>query len=440
MIRSAAYLIAIVYSAAFAAAVILLGLGVYVSADHGLRHELDGRIAAEVSSLASEYRGEGLAGLRVVIARRETARATNDLGYALYAPDGRRVAGLLNAARPLPGWQTLAFSDPVEGADEARALAADLPGGYRLVVAADWDDLVATERVIVSIFAVAFVLVLALGAAGAAILGSYLRRRLSQIGRAAESIVGGDLEARIPVGRRRDEFDRAALALNLMLDRIGELLDNLRQVSSDIAHDLRTPLGRLRSHLEEGLGTADPHAVIARAIADTDETMALFSTILRLSEIEAGRLGADFAAVDLSALVREMGDSYQPVVEDGGRRLVSRSQPEVAVRGDRGLLAQALVNLLDNAQIHTPTGTVISLELSATEDHVELTVADDGVGVPEGDRERVVGRFTRLDRSRSLPGHGLGLSLVAAIARVHGASLTLGDQGPGLRATLAFPR
>jgi hypothetical protein len=439
VIRSAAYRIAVVYSAAFAAAVILLGAGVGWFADHGLRRELDARIAAEASSLASEYRGEGLQSLRVVIRRRETARATNDLGYALYDGAGRRVGGLLDASRPAPGWQDLSYRDPVEGADEARALAVDLGGGLRLVVAKDWDDLVATERVILSIFVVALILVLLFGVVGAAALGAYLTRRLSRISLAAERIVEGDLDARVPVGRRGDEFDRVGVALNLMLDRIGELLDNIRQVSSDVAHDLRTPLGRLRNRLEEGLHTPDPAAVISGAIASADEVLALFAAILRISEIDAGGLRAAFGRLDLSALVREIVESYQPAIEDGGRSFACSIDDGVLIEGDRELVAQAVVNLLDNAQIHTPAGVAIVLRLEAAPDATVLSVADDGPGVPADDRERVKRRFIRLERSRSRPGHGLGLSLVAAVARIHHAELELADNRPGLRATLRFP-
>lgn len=439
MIRSAAYRIAIVYSAAFALAISVLGLGVYWTADHALRAQLDDRIAAEVSSLVSEYRGEGSASLRMVIARRETARATNRLGYALYAADGRRIGGLLRAPRPRPGWQSLAFTDPVEGPDEARALAVALSGGESLVVAADWDELHATEHLILLIFAGAFAAVVAIGIAGAALLGLYLRRRLSAIGDTADRIVAGDLAVRVPIGKRGDEFDRLSLALNAMLDRIATLLDTLRQVSSDVAHDLRSPLNRLRNHLEEGLRAEDKTRVIEQALVRADDVLAVFAAILRLSEIESGRLRRDFATVDLSALVRDVAESYCPAIEDEGRTLAVVVEPGIVIGGDRELVAQALVNLLDNAQIHTPVGTAITLGLARDATAIRLTVGDDGPGVPAADRDRITHRFTRLETSRSRPGHGLGLSLVAAIARIHGADLVIADAAPGLAVTLVFP-
>jgi signal transduction histidine kinase len=438
MIRSAAYRIAIVYAAAFAVAVLVLGVGVYWAADRALRAQFDDRIAAEVSSLVSEYRSEGSASLRMVIARRETSRATNDLGYALYATDGRRIGGLLDAPRPKPGWQSLVFRDPVEGPDDARALAVTLSDDETLVVAADWEELETTEHLIMLIFAGAFAMVVVIGLVGAALLGLYLRRRLSAISGTAETIVAGDLATRIPVGSRGDEFDRLSQALNAMLDRIAELLDNLRQVSSDVAHDLRSPLSRLRNALEEGLRAEDKAQVIERALADADDVLAVFAAILRLSEIESGRLRRDFAGLDLSALASEIAESYQPVIEDGGRTLSAAVEPGMTITGDRELIAQALVNLLDNAQIHTPVGTAITLGLTRSAGAIRLTVADDGPGVPADDRDRITRRFTRLEASRSRPGNGLGLSLVAAIARVHGAGLDIEDATPGLAVALVF--
>ena len=438
MIRSAAYRIAIIYSAAFALATLALGLGVYAAAHVALRGQLDDRIAAEMSSLISEYRGEGALSLRRVIAGRETARATNDLGYALFSADGRRVAGSLDTGRPRPGWQTIVFRDPVEGADPARALAVDLGDGERLVVAADWDELEGTDHLILSLLAAAFGAVIVIGGAGALLLGAYLRRRLSGISGAAEAIMAGNLGERVPVGPRGDEFDRLSAALNAMLDRIGDLLDNLRRVSGDVAHDLRTPLARLRNQLEDGLRAGATEATIERAIEQSDEVLALFAAILRLSEIEAGKLRASFGPVDIAVLVAEIGDSYAPAVEDSGRRLICDVDPVAPVFGDRELIAQALINLLDNAQVHTPVGTTITLSLRAGPEGARLTVADDGPGVPEGDRDRITQRFARLEASRSRPGHGLGLSLVAAIAQIHGASLAIGDNSPGLTVMLEF--
>jgi hypothetical protein len=439
--RSAATRIALAGSAAFALAVALLGVLSYHVVDRALRVQLDDRIAAEASSLVSEYRGEGEAGLRHVIERREVARATNDLGYGLFDAAGRRIAGALEATRPTAGWQTLMFFDPAEGHRElGRGLAVDIAPGRRLVVAADWNSVHHVDRIMLGLLAVALGATVAIGTLGAVLLATYLRRRLSVMAEGAEAIIAGDLGQRIPVGRRRDEFDRLAAALNAMLDRIAVLLDNLRQVSGDVAHDLRQPLARLRNLLEAGMAGGDANRTVERALDQVDHVLALFASLLRLSEIEAGRLRAGFGPVDLAQLAVDLGESYAPAMEDDGRRLFVVVAEAAVVAGDAELLSQAVVNLLDNAQVHTPVGTTVRLAIQAMPDRIALSVTDDGPGVAVDDRERVLNRFVRLEVSRHRPGHGLGLSLVAAIARAHGARLVLGDNDPGLAVTIAFPR
>jgi signal transduction histidine kinase len=246
------------------------------------------------------------------------------------------------------------------------------------------------------------------------------------------------------VSARNDEFDQLALALNAMLDRIAQLLENLRQVSSDVAHDLRTPLARLRNQLETALD--GPREVAAyrtglkRAIERSDELLKLFAAILRISEVEGGSLKRTFARVDLTDLVTDLCDSYAPAIIDGGRTLTCRAEPDLALNGDRELIAQALINLLDNAQTHTPRGTHITIAATGDAAHVRLGVADNGPGVVPEDRERITRRFARLDSSRATPGHGLGLNLVVAVAHVHGGDVVIDDNQPGLRVTLILPR
>lgn len=444
MFQSAAYRIAILSSATFALATFALGLIVYFSAHAAFIQQLDDRITADATSLAAVYRSEGDGDLIEAIDLRETGDPTNDLGYALFSPEGRRIAGTLVTALPPAGLHDIVFIDPKEGPDPARAMTTVLPNGSRLVVAADREPLERIDRTVITLFGAAFLVVLVIGAVGALVLGAYLRRRLSAMSVTAEAIMAGDLSQRVPVGARRDEFDRLAGLLNAMLDRITALLDNLRQVSSDVAHDLRTPLSRLRNGLETGLrhgGTRDERDdAIELAIQQSDEVLALFTALLRISEIEAGRLKRAFASVDLTVLVHDLCESYKPAVEDGGRTLSFELDEAVIVLGDRELIAQAIINLLDNAQVHTPRGTAITVRLQARARDARLLVRDDGPGVPEEDRERVTRRFARLDRSRTRPGHGLGLSLVAAVAHIHDAQLRLGDNRPGLVVILDFQR
>jgi hypothetical protein len=245
----------------------------------------------------------------------------------------------------------------------------------------------------------------------------------------------------MPVGQRQDEFDQLAVTLNRMLDRIETLLDNLRQVSSDIAHDLRTPLARLRNRLEQGVADPDSSAaVIEDAIRKADEVLSMFAAILRIAEVESGETRRFFAPFDLSELATELGESYAPAVSDGGRNLLWSVEPKVMITGDRELLAQAISNLLENAQRHTPPETLIRLTVSVTDDSACVQVIDNGPGVPKADRSRIAQRFKRLDVSRNTAGHGLGLNLVSAVAKLHGGKLYFDDGNPGLAAIIELPR
>ena len=442
-VGSAAYRIAFAYSSGLALAILLLGVIVYFAADADFRRQQDIGIATESATLVRAFQQEGIGELREELTAREVGNAINSFGYALFDTHGRRIAGSLDTPQPPAGWHNITFLDPREGPDPARAFARDLPGGLRLVVAADSEAVERIDGTILALFGGAFLLVILIGVVGALILGGYLRSRLGRISGTAQAIVSGHIDQRVPVGPRRDEFDQLSLALNAMLDRIARLLDNLRQVSSDVAHDLRTPLARLRNQLEEAV--ADPRggrahtAALERAIEQSDALLALFAAILRISEIEAGSLAAIFQPVDLSHLAADLAESYAPAIADGGRTLVMAIAPGIVVQGDREQIAQAVINLLDNAQHHAPPGTQIALELGTRSGNVYLTVADDGPGVPAADRERIVQRFTRLEASRTTPGHGLGLNLVSAIALAHGAALQIGDNYPGLRVSIAFP-
>jgi signal transduction histidine kinase len=360
--------------------------------------------------------------------------------YGVYTPDGRRIHGSLLARRPALGLHSIPFRDPQEGPDEARAIAIDLSPNERLVVAVDDDLLESIERLVVGIFILAFAASVVMGFVGAVVLGSYLQRRLETISSSAQAIMRGDIRRRMPVGPRYDEFDQLAATLNRMLDRIEGLVENLRQVSGDIAHDLRTPLARLRNSLERGtMGHGSPEGVISDAVRQVDEVLSLFSAILRIAEVESGETKRFFAPIDVTALLTEMAESYAPALEDEGRTLLWSVEPDLTVVGDRELLAQAMVNLLENAQRHTPAKAIVRMSASAGGDLVFMQVADDGPGVPTGDLERVTKRFARLESSRNTTGHGLGLSLVSAVAKLHGGRLVLRQLSPGLSATIEIP-
>ena len=247
----------------------------------------------------------------------------------------------------------------------------------------------------------------------------------------------------MPISDRDDEFDQLARVLNAMLEEIERLLENLRQVSSDVAHDLRSPLTHLRNALESTAGEGDTgsrQAAIANAISRVDDILSLFAAILRISEVESGEIRRRFKPVDLSALVTDLAESYAPAVREAGRSLSWTIAPGLGVTGDRELIAQAVTNLLENAQRHTPQGTEIHVGLTEATEGIQISVADTGPGVALADRERIAQRFIRLEGSRTQAGHGLGLNLVAAVARLHRGHLRFADNAPGLVAEIDLPR
>lgn len=443
LLHSAAYRIAFATAFLFAFAVAVLGVAVFHAADADFRRQQDESIVQESKSLIDQYQAEGVNDLKEAIATRGHGRTVYGFGYALFDRHGQRLAGKLGAPAAPPGWLNIGVRRDSNLADSARALVSRLSGGERLIVAADSDAVEALDTSIIRIFAIAFLVMLAFGAVGGLLLGGYLRRRLGRIGQTAEAVIAGKLDRRAPVGSSNDEFDQLALALNAMLDRIEILMENLRQLSSDVAHDLRTPLARMRSGLEEALtGPQTPGSqgqALEDAIARNDEILALFAAILRISEVEAGALERTFRKIDLSAEIADLCDTYRVPLSDSGRRLVCEIEPGAIIRGDRELVAQAVINLIDNAQAHTPIGTEVSLSLTSNATGPVLTVADNGLGVQSEDRDRIVRRFVRLDSSRSSLGHGLGLNLVSAIVIAHGGSMAIEDNAPGLRVALQFP-
>ncbi|GAA4778563.1 ATP-binding protein [Stakelama sediminis] len=441
LVNSAAYRIAFASSLAFALATLLIGIAVFYAAHVAFARQMDANIEQASSAITAELYDEGMRGVMDAVRGRESG-GPDALGYAVFASTGKRVAGALDTPMPPLGWHDIVFRDPREGPDRARARTVGLPGGYRLTVAADKESLEQIDATILTIFGIAFIVVLCIGVAGALILGAYLRRRLARIETTAGAIAGGDLSRRMIVGPHDDEFDRVAASLNAMLDRIVGLIANLRQVTSDLAHDLRTPLMRLRNRLEALHEPApdDQWAVrIDDAVDNADDVLRLFDAILRISELEEGSLRRNFGPVDLETLVTDIAESHEPLAEDAGKRLSVRIDAPARVEGDRELLAQALINLIENALRHTPEGSAIVIGIGHEGGRPAVYVADTGPGIPADQRDRVVQRFVRLETSRSTPGHGLGLSLVSAIAAAHRARLALRDRAPGLEAVIFFP-
>lgn len=439
--RSAANRIAWVAFIAYALAMLMLGTAVFFATHTAFSRQIDATIEQTSRSLQGEYRDDGIKGMIEAISQ-SRGPGPISLGTALFTPNGQSLAGNLRTRIPPVGWHRIIFVDPVEGPDPARAKVTPLPGGYRLVVAVDLESLEAIDRTILSMFGVAFIALLLLGLAGAYLLAAYLKRRLDGIETTADAIVAGDLAQRATVGPAGDEFDRVAASLNAMLERIAGLIANLRQVTDDLAHDMRTPLSRLRNQLERLRGSTDEIEradLVERSVTQAEDVLLLFDAILRISDVEEGSRKRAFGDVDLSKLAHDLGETLSLLADDRERSFAIKVEPGVVVQGDRELIAQAMINLSENAMRHTPPGSAIALRVKGQDTGASICVVDNGPGIPVAERERVQRRFVRLEVARSTPGHGLGLSLVRAIAEAHGATLTLGDASPGLSATITFP-
>jgi signal transduction histidine kinase len=440
--RSAAYRLAFGYTALCALAVLATGSAVYYAASAMVWRDFDHALTEEVTGLRREYAEGGLPDLTDALTR-HAKRPGNAYRYALFDRGGSAMLGQSSLPSAQPGWGEAGIGQPGQHSWHARFFAERLPGGETLIVAADTKELDGLRNRLLGALAVGFIAILGLGATGTILFGRHLRRRLETISSTADAIVAGDLQHRVSVGPSGDEFDRAGASLNSMLDRIAQLVENLRQVSSDVAHDLRTPLQRLRGAVESGLSgpqqTLPLRAALESASEQSDAVLALFEAILRICEVEAGGARERFETVDIAALARRVCEMYGPAIDDGGRTLACESQGAILVLGDRELLVQMMTNLLDNAVLHTPEGTAVTVSARQGGSQARLIVADTGPGVPESDRERIVQRFVRLDRSRMTNGHGLGLNLVAAIASAHGGRLVIEDNCPGLRADISLP-
>lgn len=436
--------LALLYSVAFMIATAILGFAVYSSTRDALQGQLDDRIRAETEDLLNIYKSDGMSALSEEVVRHEAQGGLTQMGYILTNNKGKRIAGSIKATTPKPGWSIINFVDDAEddAADEARAYTVVLDNGGRLVVIADQESIEEIGETLMTQFLIAFAAIFLIGAGGSVLLTRLLRRRLNDINQTAIAIIDGDLSQRIPLDNSRGEFDRLSQTLNEMLDRIGGLMENLRQVSGDIAHDLRSPLNRLRQHLESNLSeNVDPdrqrHSV-EQAIAQADEMLAIFASLLGISEIEGGNIKSTFKHLRLDRVVSYICEAYQPAAQDAGFEMLCNIDKNCTITGDRHLLGQMLTNLLDNCLRHAPCGSRISVTLVKRDDAIELVISDNGPGIPPERHDEMLRRFARLELSRTTAGNGLGLSLVKAITDAHGAELSLANNAPGLNVTIRF--
>jgi signal transduction histidine kinase len=414
-------------------------------------------VNAEITGLSEQYRIGGIR--RLVVAVDARARRPGSSLYLVTTFNGDPLAGNVTALSPgildTPGWTETAYRrlDEAEAArrpeHEALVRVFRLPGGFRLLVGRDLEERERLFRIVVAAGRWSVAIVLVLGLAGGLFVSRRVLRRVDAMTETTKTIMEGDLGGRLPVTGTNDEIDRLAENLNQMLERIESLMRSLKEVSDNIAHDLKTPLTRLRNRAEQALRSAGSdeayRSALEATIEESDALITTFNALLMIARAESGQTREEMKEFDAAEIARDVGELYEPVAEENGIALKVEAATPAPVRGNRELVSQALANLVDNAIKYgqpSAAGTPAEITVSAVNagDEVQLTVADRGPGVPEGERPRVIERFVRLEQSRSKPGSGLGLSLAAAVARLHGGELTLEDNQPGLKTVIALPR
>jgi signal transduction histidine kinase len=456
LLRTTAFKLAFAYLFFFAATA-FLALGYLAwNANRVLDLESAGAVEAEVRGLAEQYNNGGIRGLAEIIERRSQLPGASL--YLLASPQGETLAGnvvdLAAGVLDRAGAREAHYrrSDDPEGPSRLAIFRVFVvENGFRVVVGR---DLVERERLRFAIrrtFGWSLGVIVILGGLGALFIARRVLRRVDAMSDSATSIMAGNLERRLPIAGTGDELDRLAASLNSMLDRIGELMHGMKEVSDNIAHDLRTPLTRLRNRAEAALRDASDPDALRRALEETiesaDHLMSVFNALLTIARLEAGNAAVPMQPFDAGDVAREIADLYEPIAEESGGRLVLTAADDLTVNGNRGLVGQALANLIDNAlkygrqdsDASGSTPSSVTLTAERRQDRIALVVADRGPGIPEADRELVRERFARLEAARTKPGFGLGLALASAVARLHGGALQLDDNRPGLVATLLLP-
>ena len=457
LLRTTTFRLTIVYLVVFALfAAFLLGYFA-LNTRRLITEQITDTVNAEITGLNEQYRQGGIRRLVLIVDAR--SRRPGSSLYLVTTFNGDTLAGNINALAPgildMEGWTETAYRrlDDSETLPGNRALVRvfQLPGGFRLLVGRDLDERQRLQRIVGAAGRWSVALVIVLGIAGGVFVTRRVLRRIDAMTETTKTIMAGDLGGRLPVAGTGDEIDRLAENLNAMLERIEALMRGLKEVSDNIAHDLKTPLTRLRNRAEEALRTAKDdgayRAALENTIEESDGLIRTFNALLMIAHVESGHARDNLSAFDAAEIARGVGELYEPLAEEKGLRLRVEADAAVPMTGNRELVSQALANLVDNAIKYgaasgTADGAAADIVLRAVGEgeRIILSVADRGPGIPQADRQRVTERFVRLEQSRSQPGSGLGLSLVSAVARLHGGQLTFEDNSPGLKSIIALPR
>ena len=460
LVRSTAFRLTLAYLVIFA--LYAAALLAYFALNTGrlITEQITETVDAEITGLTEQYTIGGLRQL-VLIVENRSLRPGSSL-YLVTAPTGQALAGNVGSLGPgvldKTGWSETVYRrlDEQEAAEHtALARVVQLSGGFRLLVGRDLEERARMREIIVAAARGSVALVIVLGLTGGFFVARRVLKRFDAVTDTTQRIMAGDLTGRLPVTGIGDELDRLAMNLNVMLERIEALMRGLKEVSDNIAHDLKTPLTRLRNRCEAALRTAkteaDYRGALESMIEESDGLIRTFDALLMIARAESGQARDNMTEFDAGEIVRGVGELYEPLAEEQGLTLKVEAPEAAMLKGNRELLSQALANLVDNAIKYarnaagaaeggtdTPPAEIV-LAARQKGDRVLLTVADRGPGIPEADRARAVERFVRLGQSASEPGSGLGLSLAAAVARLHGGELTLEDNAPGLRVVIALP-
>ena len=461
LLRTTAFQLTLVYLVVFALfAAFLLGYFA-LNTRRLINEQIVGIVDTELQLLQVQYNQAGVRRLVGIVDVR--SRRPGSSLYLVTTPTGEGLAGNVGSLEPgvleSEGWVETAYrrlEEPESSEHNALVRVSRLPGGIRVLVGRDLDERERMFHIIALAGRWSVAIVMVLGIIGGVFVSRRVLKRVDAMTGTAQTIMAGDLSGRLSVIGSGDEFDRLALNLNGMLERIESLMRGLKEVTDNVAHDLKTPLTRLRNRCEAALRAVktetDFRRVLEETIEESDGLIRTFDALLVIARAESGEVRDGMAEFDVAEVARDVSELYEPLAEDKGLTLEVEAKQRAAVKGNRELVSQALANLVDNAIKYAAPEAKGSLDAvngersgilvkaDAEQDRVVLTVSDRGPGIPQDDRSRVVDRFVRLEQSRSLPGSGLGLSLVSAVARLHGGELKLEDNGPGLRARISLPR
>jgi signal transduction histidine kinase len=452
LVRSTAFRLTLVYLVVFA--LYAAALLAYFALNTGrlITEQITETVNDEIAGLVEQYTVGGLRQLILIVENR-SLRPGSSL-YLVTAPTGQALAGNVGSLAPgvldRTGWSETVYRrlDEQEAAQHSALVrVTQLSGGFRLLVGRDLEERARMGAILTTAARGSVALVVVLGLAGGFFVTRRVLRRFDAMTETTQRIMAGDLSGRLPVTGIADELDRLATNLNDMLERIEALMRGLKEVSDNIAHDLKTPLTRLRNRCEAALRTAksetEYRAALESMLDESDGLIRTFDALLMIARAESGQARDNMIEFQAADIVRGVGELYEPLAEEKGLTLTVEAPEPAKIRGNRELLSQALANLVDNAIKHArPADGVpgeIVLAAGRQGDRVRIIVADRGPGIAQADRARVVERFVRLPQSMAQPGSGLGLSLAAAVARLHGGELTLEDNAPGLKVVITLP-